>query len=681
MSSDQQKYNTSPDVLETFEKKPSLRRRRRRRSRSPMEKMVKRIQKRLKFTNILLGIVVLLIVLGIGLAVVLVDAFARFNSELNDTNLQVNNLAGRDISSISYREFTQLHDNIRELTRAVNSLQARSALLMPIANRLPDAEANLEMLDAANELLIGADLTLAGAEPIISYVALTEEDDTDTRNIPNSERLVELLQLGDQRFNSARENLNNFEALIADIDLANVSEATLLNVRQLETIYNQVNDINRVLLGLPDLLDTLLGLDDPSSFIVLSQNNDELRPSGGYISTYGWLLIDQSKIDNYFYAETTVNTPNPPPDDFANTFEVPDWWISYSEPLYAAWDGSWYADFPSTAELAMSYYNAGGNPHSPVDGVIAIDVTGFELLMEAIGEVTVPEFGRTVTSDDFRDVIYEVRGNDFGEHNRFLVAMYSSLFSKWQTIDEEQTPQLVEALLSAMQSRHILIHFADDELNELAELVGWNGKQIAADNHDYLMIVDANIAGNKVNQSVIRETFYDVTIRDDGALDSRLSIAYDYAAINAQEDPGVTHVDSNRWNYHNILQVFLPASADITTVRDLDEYEINDIGTHTHFVAQHRVSYDTSERYQLTYETDAVVESIGDYRIYRLLVQKQPGLQATNTNVQIRLPEGTTVIDTIPELVATYELEQPIIDFEFVLESDQWVEVVYKVND
>ena len=67
-------------------------------------------------------------------------------------------------------------------------------------------------------------------------------------------------------------------------------------------------------MGTPDLLTTALGLDNPQTYLVLSQNSDELRPSGGFLSTYGWLTISNGRVDNYDYSPSTTDSPHPPPD-------------------------------------------------------------------------------------------------------------------------------------------------------------------------------------------------------------------------------------------------------------------------------------------------------------------------------------------------------------------------------
>ncbi len=232
------------------------------------------------------------------------------------------------------------------------------------------------------------------------------------------------------------------------IDLASAPSNIVLSFGELNNYYDQLASINKVLTDAPDFLTAALGLDGERNYLVLSQNNDELRPSGGYLSTYGWLTIRNGRVTNYNYSPTSRTSPNPPPASLASQLNIPDWWLRFSEPIYAAWDGSWYADFPSTARMAMWYYNTGDNPQSPVDGAISIDITGFEYLLDVLGSVTVPGYSGTVSSSNFRDVVYDIRAYGGGEvpHKRFIAALYQEIFTEWQNVsfDAKRRPSFSE---------------------------------------------------------------------------------------------------------------------------------------------------------------------------------------------------------------------------------------------
>jgi hypothetical protein len=327
----------------------------------------------------------------------------------------------------------------------------------------------------------------------------------------------------------------------------------------------------------------------------------------------------------------------------------------------------------------MEYYNAGGNPQTPVDGVIAIDITGFELILSALGEIYMPEYDVTVRQENFRDVVYDIRA--FGEgvtpHKQFVSDVYRQIFEEWQSISQEETPEITGAVLEALQQKHIMVYFPTDEANDAMELLGWGGNQEPAIDYDYLMVVDANL-GNKSNNSVIRHLTYDVQIESDRTLNSRTSVRYDYFADIASEDPAVDDEFHGPLDYRSLIQVFVPLDAELKGSNNFGNVEVIQHPEHTLYTSRINVEYDTGERYQLNYETLDGVDTIGEYQRYRLLIQKQPGARTQTANVTITLPESATVVTTTPDVAASYNLERPVLDFRLEVDADQWIEVIYR---
>jgi hypothetical protein len=354
--------------------------------------------------------------------------------------------------------------------------------------------------------------------------------------------------------------------------------------------------------------------------------------------------------------------------------------LSYDEPRYAAFDGSWYADFPSTAQMALSYYNNGNNDRAPLDATIAIDITGFEYILGALGSVVVPEFNEVVTIDNFRDVVYKIRADGDGAHKRFLAALYKQIFADWQTAssDPQTNAKVLGALLQALQEKHIMLYFGDEKLNQAINLLGWAGTQSSTTDHDYLMVADANL-GNKSNHSIIRQLTYDVTIQPDGTLSSRTGINYDYSARLAESDPAVNAPTNGPLNYSDLMQVFVPLGSTLLSTDNLPEKTQTVTNeTNSEFVRHMFLEYDASERFQFSYTTKPLIEAFGPYKRYRLLLQKQAGTPGDTVSVQVTLPSNAKLITASPEPDASYTLDSLILEYQLTLTNDKWIEVIYK---
>jgi len=651
-------------------------RRRRRRSRTPWARFSRRVRKTFSLRIILTTLAVIAVVLLISGGVLVADASTQLSSSWTGLNRVLNNISQRSGTELTLADFDRLRISVNDLTQRLNVTRNRAQLASPLAALNADLRANLGLLDIAHDLTSATGDMLSGMQPTLFFLVAGEEEAAVTSRLSSGERVVELLEIGRGRFLDAQAQIDSASAALADLSLDGVSAGLLLNVAELEQYIQQVEDINTLLLRSPELLTTALGLDEDRNYLVIAQNNDEIRPSGGFIGTYGYFVVRGARVVEYDYRPSTVDSPNPPPDTFAESFDIPAWWFQYQQPVFAAWDGSWHVDFTETALLAASYYNAGRNPRSPVDGVISIDIDGFELLLGALGTVNVPGYSTPVTQSNFRDLVYDIRSQG-GEnpHKEFLAAMYRAIFSDWQTSDQQQAQAVLGAVLEALRTKHMMIAFVDEDLNALVDLLGWSGRQMQPGG-DYLMMADANL-GNKSDRSVLRDMTYDAVIQPDGSVESRLSLSYEYFASVASEDPAVDPRYHGPIDYRTLTQVHIaPGSQLIESSGTSRVREIIEEGR-TFLVTQFQVSYDSAERLQFNYRTPPVVESFGEFQRYQLRIQKQAGSQAQPVDVQIALPPGARLISASPELAASYNLETTILDFRLNLETDILIEVIF----
>lgn len=605
-----------------------------------------------------------------------------------------------DLSSLSPDDFDQLQVNLDRLAADLDHAGSYTRFVEGVAPINNDLEVALVTFNAGHRLVLGADHLLAGLRPVVATVGQSGQSAAETAALPSLNNLTEVLRDSqtrfrdaDRYFDQARVDLEQLQDLPEPTDLLPFElppSAELMSYRQ------QLQEITRLLIEAPDLLTIALGFDQPRGYLVLSQNNDELRPSGGYIGTYGWIGLQEGEITEFGYGATTPQSPNPPSRELESELEIPEWWMRFSQPIYAAWDGSWHADFRDTAEMAKWFYDLGENPLSPVDGVIAIDVMGFEYLMRALGSIDVPGYDITVTADNFREVIYDFRtvGIERDEagreaHKAFLAALYPEIFYKLETLREnagqEQLIEVLYAVNRALREKHILLYFVDQQLNDFADSMGWTGRQFPAVDHDYLMVVDANMT-NKSNRSIVREIDLQVGIQPDGSLRNTLIVDYAYPASLAEHDPALTILElvSNppTRDYHNLYQMFVPAGSDLTRSRVQRVVTQVDDEAHTSFNSALLLPYDGSERLRFEYATPVLVSAEEGIQHYRLLVQKQAGTLGDSLTVRVTLPPGAALVEATSGYEQTTSEDGIIsLDYDLRLLTDLWIEVDYTLED
>jgi hypothetical protein len=667
---------TLPDLLDAPEEIFREKRRRRRRSRHRWYRKLTRRLGRYNWRVLLLMAITIPAAIAMGALILAMNARTQVENSWESLDRIWTTVGNKSGADLKLSDFEHLQTGVRDLNGSLSSARRQTLFLRPLTPLSGDLQTAFNMLDAAQELTLAADNLLTGLQPALFFLTQGEEEERVATQFSSGERVVELLSLGRGRFTRAGQHLDAARAIIERLDPTKVSPGLLATVDGLESTYELLADMDRVLLDAPQLLTAALGLEETQTYLILAQNNDELRPAGGYLSTYGWMTVRNGRVLDYDYRATTPNSPNPPPLALASQVQIPQWWIPYQQPIYAAWDSSWSPDFPTTARMAAWFYDNGGNPHSPVDGVIGIDLVAFEYILSELGSVYVPDYNITVNGDNFRETVYTIRAASEGEHKEFVAAVYRQIFADWQRVDQEKSVELRGALLKALLEKHIMLYFTDDSLNEAMRVLGWLGDQKPAQEQDYLLVAEANL-GNKANRSVLRQFTYDVTIQDDGSLSSRLAVAYDYSERVAENDPAVAPAHGDL-DYRSLVQVFVPAQSTLDETGNLpEEPVVVSSESHTTFVARAAVDYNHSERYQFLYHTPPLVFQEGPYYRYKLLVQKQPGTLAEPLNVQITLPADARTVYTDPLPAASYSLDQPVLEFRLTLESDRTIEVVF----
>jgi len=145
------------------------------------------------------------------------------------------------------------------------------------------------------------------------------------------------------------------------------------------------------------LLPGLLGAPHPVTYLLMGQNEDERRATGGFMSSLGVVRLDRGDVtaldlkNSYDYAPPT-RTPLPPPQPLAEWMGFGGWYIR---------DANWFPDFPTSAawvEWFWSYYY-----DEPADGVIAFDQTAVERLLAVTGPIDLPDLHETITAQNYRE--------------------------------------------------------------------------------------------------------------------------------------------------------------------------------------------------------------------------------------------------------------------------------------
>ena len=324
-----------------------------------------------------------------------------------------------------------------------------------------------------------------------------------------------------------------------------------------EQFRKKIEGYNRLITLFFNVQDTLPNIflgEEKKKYLILFQNNMELRPGGGFIGSYGILTLNKGKIEKFsihdvYEADGQLKGHIEPPYPIRRYLPSVHWYLR---------DSNFGMDFVSVASSASFFlYQETGQK---VDGVIGIDVSFVKNLVSSIGPVYVPEYKETVRGDNFFIVTETHADKDSfpssTQKKDFLTFLYKAIKNKISAQKNLPYLSVLKSISDSILEKHILFAFANPQIQKTFTANGlssslWDGRKI--DNsiiNDFVGISEANIGVNKANYFIGRSISYKVQLKDDGAILSKLSLSFKN--------------DSTKWpggDYKNYIRFILPKGA------------------------------------------------------------------------------------------------------------------------
>lgn len=397
-----------------------------------------------------------------------------------------------------------------------------------------------------------------------------------------------------------------------------------------------VRDELKILRAIEPAIREFLGESGARSYLVLQQDPAELRPTGGFIGSVGFLSFDKGTmapfqpedvyaIDrdaNGIYGISRSSTHVPAPSPLVTTFHLNSW---------ALRDSNWWPDFPTSARQAEFFLEKEAG--RKVDGVIAIDPYLIQRLLGVVGPVTVPETGDIVDQKNFfSTTLFRVELNQGPGHKSFLSYAARAIFPKLLGTPSKKWPALLDALRWGCDARSLQAYIHDAGAESFVDRFGCGG-ELRASNGDGLMVVDTNVGGNKDDFWLQRKFSMSIRMNSDGSAHHTLRLHYfgltAHGFLTAQ------------WGYTGWLRVYLPPSSSVTGISGVELAQSTELD-HRLLAGWLYVQFSHTADVTIEYDVPAGTMRSGDGQV-QVLWQKQAGRQADSISVELEPPAGSTL--------------------------------------
>lgn len=373
------------------------------------------------------------------------------------------------------------------------------------------------------------------------------------------------------------------------------------------------NDLIDNALPLARVLPDLAGHPDQNTYLFLLENNSELRPTGGFIGTYGVIKVHEGEIiefatDNVYNLDSKSGITVTPPLPLQRYVQADKWFLR---------DANWSPDFPTAAEQALWFYDREGGPTKGFDGVIAITPTVIARLLEVTGPIETD--GVTFTTENFESQLYyqvsqgfASQGIAFTDRKDIIGNLGTILITKLLSLPQDQWPALWQNLFRNLKEKQFLLYSRNSEAQQLLVDQGWSGS-VTPTTGDYVMVVDANMASLKSDPTVKRHVTYTLDKEKNTAT---LSMEYNHTGT----------FDIRTTRYRTYVRFYVPLGSEFISAEGNDK----DIETSTEldktvFGTFMSIEPGTTEKISITYTLAPTVSQAIEDGSYSLLAQKQAG--------------------------------------------------------
>lgn len=507
------------------------------------------------------------------------------------------------------------------------------------------------------------DLSLAGAS--MAFVVQPLLEDTGNPDKAASSIIQEMvITLGVNRaqLSTAVQALDRVSQTRRQIDPALLPEAYRDDFLRLDEAVPLLKQGIKLMQALPGWL----GTDQPQTYLILVQNRDELRPTGGFITAMGLLRLDLGMI-------TMLDIENSGDLDWMKEYRAAP--APMEQVMYAYYwvprDANWSPDFPTAAQQTQELYYLA--TEYPTVGVIAIDQGAITSMLKILGPVKIANEAEPIDEHNVEAFMIgkkqaAIIAGESEKRKDFMAVLIPYILEKaLSTRNYQEMIRFGQAMIEMMESGHLLVWFNDPQSQAMLRDFGLDGS-VNPGNGDFLMMVDTNMGFSKNDYSMHRALDYQVDLRAPFNPKARISLHYEHPLQGSEpcfqgvsEDPNskfdyfYPHCYWDYWRVFTIGGTKLIGSETVPvpeTYFDPDrvwknKIEISPGEGGTQMFATLMV-LPQGQKQDVVLETTLPptgVHVLDNFLVYNLRIQKQAGIEQLPVTIQIIVPEGYILLD------------------------------------
>ncbi|GAJ02563.1 unnamed protein product, partial [marine sediment metagenome] len=219
-----------------------------------------------------------------------------------------------------------------------------------------------------------------------------------------------------------------------------------------------------------DVLPQVLAFTGKKTYLLLLQDNLELRPTGGFISSYGLITFANGKLLDFqirdiYATDNQLKGRVKPPLPLEKYLGEKSWYFR---------DSNWDPHFPASGVKAEWFLKTA--IERDVDGVIAFNFNFLQKILQALGPVELLESGEKITTDNLLERAGYYSIVDKETKKDFAGQVTTAVLEKVKEVQNQEWVGVIQAMEEALEEKDLLLVFHDEHVAKLfnSKGVGWS---------------------------------------------------------------------------------------------------------------------------------------------------------------------------------------------------------------
>jgi hypothetical protein len=407
-------------------------------------------------------------------------------------------------------------------------------------------------------------------------------------------------------------------------------------------------------LATSSVLPEILGYYGEKRYLLLFQNNGELRPSGGFIGSIGDLLIKDGKVE-----DLTIQDVYDIDGQIKKHTDPPFIVRRYLQPHLYLRDSNFALDFQEVATTAAQLYVDGGG--KKVDGVIGIDYDVLKTIIEETGPLYLPTYNKTIDSKTGFEFIQSTIEDTFSPGNSqkkgILTEIFAQLTMKLQ--DPKHIIAVAQAVPQLIEQKHILFAFKNPSTQEIFTTQRYGGtltnSSLKSENkEEYFAVNEANIGANKANVFINRTIHLTQTLNNK-TLNSRASLTLNNSQGKEDYKVYIRYIVSKESEFNTlringketktIPAITSPRLYEAPSFKPPKDLELTEEIYQGKKIFGFAYTVTAGKKAELEIAYSRAIDLPAKSFTYVLTLQPQPGTEKTPFALDLAFPPEYTVID------------------------------------